>query len=237
MTIHIITKSTVNQETAEYVVIQDGTTLSITKKGTEVVTNISLSDAGKYTNGIVVHWSGIGEFVLSSTDSLINDKELVGYLNYTKSLDKVVGVMVFNPLNGEGAVVFYAPIEYEGNVVVVDKACSTAEAVDAVFPGILEKRSKARAAKINLLRKIGAHDSLSSLEKQVDLLTSLVVQMAALIPVETRPALAEKMQQLLDAVGTNQNKPDEAVLAKILEFKTHMRETQTEYFVQRGDVA
>lgn len=90
-----------------------------------------------------------------------------------------------------------------------------------------------RNAKVELLRKVGAHDSLSALEKQVDLLTRLVLQMAELIPVESRPDMAAKFAKLIDDTGANHGKTDDDVIGQIVKFKGFMRACQAGYFAQR----
>lgn len=233
MTIHIITKVPVDQDGWEFSVSCNQGAITIARAGSNVSVSITVADLAQYRGGAVLHWSSVYGFLVSDADSLVNDKELAAYLGYARNVDKNVAALVLNESGTEAAAVFYAPIQYDGQTVLSDKTCSTAEAVESVFPGSLEQRMRFRNAKIDLLRKIGSHDSLSALEKQVDLLTALVVQLAQLVPEDSRPSLCAKLNQLIGSVGANQGKPDDEVIEKIVQFKGVMRTCQAEYFAQR----
>lgn len=233
MTIHIITKAPVDPKDGEFSVSCTSSAITIARVGTDISVSFTLADLADYRGGVVVHWSKVYGFVLSDADSLINDKELDAYLGYARNVEKNVAAIVMNEAGDEAAAVFYAPISYEGDAILIDKLCSTAEAVEAVFPGSLERRMRFRNAKIDLLRKVGAHDSLSALEKQVDLLSKLVVQLAEIVPDGDGIQLVGKVRQLIDQAGTNAGKTDDHVIEKIVEFKGLMRSCQAEYFAQR----
>lgn len=237
MTMHIITKAQVDPKDVEFSVSCTSSAITIARVGTDISVSLTLADLADYQGGAVVHWSKVYGFVLSDADSLINDKELDAYLAYARNVEKNVAAIVMNEAGTEAAAVFYAPISYDGDAILSDKSCSTAEAVEAVFPGSLERRMRFRNAKVELLRKVGAHDSLSALEKQVDLLTSLVVQLAQLVPAESRLTLASKLDQLLMGTGSNQGKDDDEVIEKVAQFKGLMRSCQSEYFARRDGAA
>lgn len=233
MTIHIITKVPVDAKGGEFSVSCNQSAITIARVGADVAMSLSLADLAKYQGGAVVHWSKVYGFIISDADSLINDKELDAYLGYARNVEKNVAAVVLNEAGTEAAAVFYAPIRYDGDAILSNKSCSTAEAVEAVFPGSLERRMRFRNAKVELLRKIGAHDSLSAMEKQVDLLSKLVVHLAELVPGADGIQLVGKLRQLVEQVGANEGKTDDQVFEKIIDFKAHMRSAQAAYFAQR----
>lgn len=237
MTIHIITKIPVNTASGEFRVQCDSDSISIAHINSGISISSRLSDIASFKGGVIVHWSTLYGFVLSEADSLINDKELAAYLNSVNNIEKDIASIVLNNTGTEAAAVFYAPIVFDGTALLSDKHCSTAEAVDLVFPGSFEQRMRFRKSKIGLLRKVGAHDSLSALEKQVDLLSELVIQIADLIPGSENTPLISKVRQLIDQSSANRGKTNEQVLEKILEFKRGMRNAQASYFEQRDVVS
>lgn len=234
MTIHIITKTPVASEGGEFSVSCTASEISIARVGSDASVSLTLADLAKYQGGAVVHWSNVYGFVLSDADSLINDKDLDAYLAYARNVEKNVAAIVMNDTGTEAAAVFYTPIMYDGDVILSNKSCTTAEAVEAVFPGALERRMRFRNAKVDLLRKVGAHDSLSAMEKQVDLLSKLVIQLADMVPGGNGIELVGKVRHLIDQAGTNAGKTDDQVLEKIVEFKGRMRSAQAAYFSARS---
>lgn len=233
MTIHIITKIPVDMNGGEFTVSCSPNSITIARFGGDDTLSLSLENIAGYRGGAVVHWSPVYGFLTSSADDLINDKDLCAYLGYARNVEKNVAALVLNKAGTDAAAVFYAPISYVGEVVMSEKTCSTAEAVELVFPGSLERRMRFRNAKIDLLRKIGSHDSLSALEKQVDLLSKLVTDLAELVPGADGIALVGKVRQMLEQAGSNTGKTDDEVVEKIIQFKGFMRDSQVEYFAQR----
>ena len=87
--------------------------------------------------------------------------------------------------------------------------------------------------KIALLRKLNPLDSLAALEKQVDLLSALVVQLAALVPGHEAIELVEQLQHIIDEASANAGKTDEQIVAGVMSFKTALRQAQADYFAAR----
>lgn len=237
MTFHIISKCPISVDAAEYLVSRESDRVNIEHAATGKTISVSLSEVAEFKGGAVVHWSPVYGFLTSSADHLINDKDLDSYLSYARNVDRNVAAIVLNEQGTEAAAVFYGVIDCDGEVILSEKNCATAAAIEQVFPGVYASRMRFRNAKVELLRKVGSHDSLSALEKQVDLLTSLVVQLAQHVPAESRPALASKLQQLVTSTGSNQGKTDDEVIEKVASFKSLMRSYQAEYFAQRDGIA
>lgn len=237
MTFHIISKCPVSKYDAEYRVSCTDEFICIEHVATARSISLTINEIAEFKGCAVIHWSPVYGFLTSSADSLINDKDLASYLNYARNVERNVAAIVLNDEGTEAAAVLYGLIDCDGKVILSEKNCSTAEAVDQVFPGKYAARMRFRNAKVELLRKVGSHDSLSALEKQVDLLTALVVQLAQHVPAKSRPALALKLEQLVTSTGSNQGKADDEVIEKVAKFKGLMRSCQTEYFAQRDGIA
>ena len=102
----------------------------------------------------------------------------------------------------------------------------------SIFPGS-DKLGTRNLAKIELLRKINPLDSLASLEKQVDLLSVLVIQLAGLVPGHEAIGLVEQVQQIIDEASANAGKTDEQTVTSVMSFKTALRQAQADYFATR----
>ena len=101
-----------------------------------------------------------------------------------------------------------------------------------IFPGS-DKLGTRNLAKIELLRKINPLDSLASLEKQVDLLSVLVIQLAGLVPGHEVIGLVEQVQHIIDEASANAGKTDEQTVTSVMSFKTALRQAQADYFATR----
>ena len=91
-------------------------------------------------------------------------------------------------------------------------------------------------AKRRLLSQIKAEDSLAALEKQVDLLSQLVVAMAQSLPSDQRPTWVDSFQANLSKDTSTQFMGEVASVSDIHDHKTRMRTLQAAYFAQRGEV-
>lgn len=229
MKIHVISRCPVNTDDAQFSVVADDNGLSISATTGETIT-ITAQDVSKYSGGLCIQWSAIYNFVFDGIDDLVNDKGLAAYVKYNRNVSKTIAVIIPNEDGTELAAVFYAAFKYAGDTVPFNKVGLTAHAVDEVFPGYAQKHMKSRDAKINLLREIGAHDSLSSLEKQVDLLTRLVLELAKNSPSDVSIALSAVLASG-DSIGSTS--PGDAV-TKIIGFKKRLRQAQADYHAAKG---
>ena len=91
-------------------------------------------------------------------------------------------------------------------------------------------------AKRRLLSQIKAEDSLAALEKQVDLLSQLVIAMAQSLPSDQRPTWLDSFQANLSQDTSTQFMGEVASVSDIHDHKTRMRTLQAAYFAQRGEV-
>jgi len=91
-------------------------------------------------------------------------------------------------------------------------------------------------AKRRLLSQIKAEDSLAALEKQVDLLSQLVIAMAQSLPSDQRPTWLDSFQVNLSQDTSTQFMGEVVSVADIHAHKTRMRTLQSAYFAQRSEV-
>ena len=91
-------------------------------------------------------------------------------------------------------------------------------------------------AKRRLLSQIKAEDSLAALEKQVDLLSQLVMAMAQSLPSDQRPTWLDSFQTNLSQDTSTQFMGEVVSVADIHAHKTRMRTLQSAYFAQRSEV-
>ncbi len=230
--IHIITKRQVDNDAGEYVVETTADSLKLTHVSTGAELVLTIADLAQYPGGAVISWSDVHKFVVVGADDLINQKDLSSYLAFARNTSVSVGTFAANETGTEAAVVLYPTVKYDGDFVLCDRACTTAEALDLVFPGTSQHKLKRRNAKAELLRKIGAHDSLAALEKQVDLLTQLVLDMIAqqsLPPSELSVLLAD----VVGTAGANNGVSVQTASEKVKQFKTALRQAQNAYFEGR----
>jgi hypothetical protein len=91
-------------------------------------------------------------------------------------------------------------------------------------------------AKRRLLSQIKAEDSLAALEKQIDLLSQLVISMAQSLPSDQRPTWLNSFQVNLSQDTSIQFMGEVVSVADIHAHKTRMRTLQSAYFAQRSEV-
>jgi hypothetical protein len=91
-------------------------------------------------------------------------------------------------------------------------------------------------AKRRLLSQVKAEDSLAALEKQVDLLSQLVITMAQSLPSDQRPTWLDSFQTNLSQDTSTQFMGEVVSVADIHAHKTRMRTLQSAYFAQRSEV-
>jgi len=90
------------------------------------------------------------------------------------------------------------------------------------------------AAKLELVAKINPLDSLSALEKQLDLLTALVLTLAAKQPKDEQPEWLESLSQTYAATASVEPLNIDKAIRSMGDYKAHVREVQDQYFKSRS---
>lgn len=111
---------------------------------------------------------------------------------------------------------------------------SSIDAVDQVVPGFATSaRTVAALAKRDLLGKVSPINMLSEQEKQIDLLSMLVVELAEKQPESERPDWLPAFKAMLEQHSSVQFKGAAGALADVAVRKAGMRELQRAYFAKR----
>lgn len=120
-----------------------------------------------------------------------------------------------------------------GNPCEVDKSSGTAiEVLSNKVPSLRPVLRRA-LAKGRLLSCVSYADSIAALESQIDLLTSIVLELAGRLPESDRPALAGPLDEILSASGVFCLHTEEKLLGDLAAHKSKIRSLQSDYFAQR----
>lgn len=108
------------------------------------------------------------------------------------------------------------------------------EAIDSAIPGYkTSQRARANKAKRDLLAMVNPMDMLAEQEKQLDLVSMLVVDLAERLPEADRPIWLASFKSMLQQQNSTQYKGSAGCISDILERKTFIRGLQSAYFAER----
>lgn len=115
-----------------------------------------------------------------------------------------------------------------------DRADRSANFIDEAIPGFAAKRLKYVDARRKALRDIVPLDSIAELEKQVDLLSTLVFTLADKLPEAERPAWYEAFKGVVSANSSTAFKASALNIADIEATKSKIRKIQVQYFTEKN---
>lgn len=119
----------------------------------------------------------------------------------------------------------------ESDFVIRQVPGPSIELVDEFIPGFsATARAKKSRAKMELVRHLNPLDSLAALEKQVDLLTMLVLSLARKQPAAEQPAWLDELETVFNDTSSVQEDALEKAVASMGEYKSHIRALQDVYF-------
>jgi hypothetical protein len=126
--------------------------------------------------GAIIYWSGYGDFLYE--DDMYENPNKDAYMRYAYACHEgyVCGVG-WGETENDLAMICFKPCVYSGIFTNHPKPDKAPNIIDSVIPGFAEKRLGYIDPKRNLIKDISSLDSLSSLEKQVDILSLLVFEM------------------------------------------------------------
>jgi hypothetical protein len=177
------------------------------------------------------------------------ESEAIGIVSQREYVDSRDGLTILAQHGlTDGLGWFYFGATVDEACLCITKAMTTQCPFDIVQPGkprdVLptifpdsEKLGVRNLAKIELLRKLNPLDSLAALEKQVDLLSDLVLQLANLVPGKEHIALVHHVQQIINDASANAGKSDDQSVASVMSFKKALRQAQADYFAARDGAA
>ena len=91
-------------------------------------------------------------------------------------------------------------------------------------------------AKRRLLAQVKPEESIAALEKQVDLLSELVLNIANLIPEEERPEWLSDFATQFELTRSTKFKGSNAAVTDVFSHKSQVRNIQATYFDQRSEI-
>jgi hypothetical protein len=176
-----------------------------------------------------------GELVLVSQAAYVDARDWQAVMRQME-LEKQVASVYFGATPDEAVLVVHVSCATDIEDFVEVTLATPGEMAAEVYPSASAVRRR-NAAKMDLVRDVNPLDSLSSLEKQVDLLTDMVLQLTALVPAGQSIPLAGKLQQLLAECGANEGRSADDVVDSIGDFKKALRDRQLAYFAKRSGSA
>jgi len=178
---------------------------------------------------------GIGQPALVWGSDIYNDRVACAHALFRANVPEMTGVIAAFAVESADIVhclVSRAPVDVGDKPCVVDDSPVTSSALLSKHLPFVEAFMRRAHAKRRLLANAPISDSLSALEKQVDLLSALVVEIAAKVP-GSESALATEIKTLVEQNGANAGKTTEQAVASIVDFKARLRNLQAEYFASR----
>lgn len=191
---------------------------------------LSLKDRFVPWSGALIYWSALGEFIYV-TDIVSNPYREV-MLRAQQSGSPVVEIG-WGETAQDLVIVSFVPTIYAGEAKNFPYVGRAIDFIDAVMPGFADRRKPLIDARKALLSRMNPFDNLADLEKQVDLLSHLVIAMAKVIPEYELPSWFGQLESIMDKQSSLQFKTVEENLGNIDRTKTSIRESQRTFFKGR----
>lgn len=138
----------------------------------------------------------------------------------------------------ELALVVTQPAHTDLPFVQYDKFGPSIDAVDTVIPGFASSdRARANKAKRDLLAQVNPISILAEQEKQIDLLSLLVIALAEKQPEDERPEWLPQFKAVIEQGSSLQFKGPVNAIEDIAERKAAIRGLQEQYFKAKSGVA
>lgn len=193
--------------------------------------NIKVTDVEPWGR-VLYYWSAYGDgFVAASNYE--NSRDYDAFMRSRFGCPEGPVLVAARGGSGELALVVTAPM-HTALPYQAHGYGPSAYAVDTVIPGYSQSaRAKSNKAKRDLLEQISPLDLLAEQEKQVDLLSMLVIDLAEKQPQSERPDWLPGFKAAVAQHSAVQFKGPQGAIADIVERKARMRELQRAYFTER----
>ena len=150
-----------------------------------------------------------------------------------KDFFRMFGAVYFGPTPEESVLIISSSMfASDGVEVIKQEYAPYGAAASTVCPSAVAVR-KRNGAKLELISKINPLDSLAAMEKQVDLLTLLVLTLAAKQPKDEQPEWLDALNTVFSETGSIDEGNIEASIKSMGDYKAHIRQLQEQYFKNR----
>lgn len=183
--------------------------------------------------GAAIYWSALGEFIYC--DDLYESRDKDAYIRYSFACHEGYILSVgWGETPDDLAVISFRAARYDGDYKRFNRTDMAQNFVDEVIPGFAARRLKYVEARRNALTKITPLDSISELEKQVDLLSTMVFDLVSRLPEQDKPVWFEAYRSAVNDNASTKFKSVAQNIADIAETKGKIREIQSDYFTKKN---
>lgn len=183
------------------------------------------------------YWSFTGHGFIESED-FSESRDADSFMRSRYGCTEGPVLVVARGGSDELALVVTQPAHTDLPFVQYDKFGPSIDAVDTVIPGFASSdRARANKAKRDLLGQINPVSVLAEQEKQIDLLSMLVIALAEKQPEDERPEWLPQFKAVIEQGSSLQFKGPAKAIEDIAERKAHIRALQEQYFKAKSGVA
>lgn len=181
-----------------------------------------------------IYYSAYGEF--HYVDDLAENRDKDAFMRSQYACREGVLIEVgWGATPADCAVVSFVETLYEGtDALSIDRVDRTAGLVNDVIPGFAAQRLSYANARRELLKRISPLDSIGELEKQVDLLTGLVLQLMRQKSAKAgAPAWLAEFEKAIEQTSSVKGMTPEESIAAIKATKGNLREALASYHLNK----
>jgi hypothetical protein len=214
----------IREDTEKFIVKRVNTGHDI---GSQEIIKSDIPDSGR----LVFFWSHYGLGLIPAPD-YDDSREVNAFYMHKYGCQEGAPITVAR--SGDISVLICTAFCYaETDFVVRQIPGPSIDLVDEFIPGFSKApgASKIRA-KMELMRSVNLLDSIAALEKQIDLLTALVLELAIAQPENEQPKLISKISDLVN--GPTSVSDFDKTLSDVITYKSRIRALQAQYFKDRN---
>lgn len=179
-----------------------------------------------------VYCTSLNEIILANDVADTRDKDAFMRQSFSCS-EGCIAEIGWGETPDDCAMVSFVPTKASG-YLHFDRADRSANFINEVIPGFAERRLKYVDARRKALKDIVPLDSIAELEKQVDLLSSLVFLLVDKMPEAEKPIWYESFKGVVSTNSSTVFKTEAANIAEIEATKSKIRDIQVQYFTEKN---
>ncbi len=212
--------------------IEDGYRLSRRNKGIGPSLEITASDIDPWGRNLYF-WSVYGDGFVKATD-YENSRDYDAFMRVRYGCPEGPIIVAARGGSNELAIVSTVPT-HTGQPYLTHGYGPSIDAVELAIPGYkATPRARANKAKRELLEQVNPINMLAEQEKQIDLLSLLVLELAEKQPESEQPGWLPAFREMVEQHASTQFKGAASALNDVAARKAQMREIQRAYFDKRG---